>query len=58
MEYDNAFAGEYGTEPVKLKAGINYARFTVLGKVTATGDFGPYNSALSDGTEKPTHILI
>jgi hypothetical protein len=31
---------------------------TVLGKVTASGLYGPYNNALSDGTETATGLLI
>lgn len=31
---------------------------TVLGKVTATGRYGPYDNAASDGRQTATHVLF
>lgn len=59
-EHDNLFAG--GVQPVvtdaiTLALGRSYARGTVLGIVTATGQANIVNSALADGTQTPYAIL-
>lgn len=41
-----------------LKSGVNYAAFTVLGRVTATGKLTTYNPGASDGTEVAECILV
>lgn len=65
--------GEHGTEPganpsvtldiTKFTAGTHYPNGyipsgTVLGKVTATGKYGPYNDAASDGTQVAAGLLF
>jgi hypothetical protein len=65
--------GEHGTEPganpsvtldvSKFTAGTHYANGyipsgTVLGKVTATGKYGPYDNAASDGREVAAGLLF
>lgn len=65
--------GEHGTEPgsnpsitldiAKFTAGTHYPNGyipsgTVLGKVTATGLYGPYDNAASDGREVAAGLLF
>lgn len=62
---------EYGTEHGGLSITLDYSLFgstpfpglivksgTVLGKVTASGKYGPYKSDASDGTQLPVGFLL
>lgn len=54
------YAGEsdivttYGT----LLTGVNYAKYTVLGMITASGKYTTYDPAGVDGTEKAVAVLM
>jgi hypothetical protein len=58
-ETEQLYAGErapvttFGT----LLTGVNYAKYTVLGMVTASGKYTTYNPAGSDGTQVAVAIL-
>jgi len=43
--------------PVTIVSGLNLAKGTVLGRVTATGKYAAYNDANSNGTEVASGIL-
>lgn len=62
-------AGPHGTEPgATPSVTLDISKFTVtggripsgtvLGKVTASGKYGPYNNGASDGTEVAAGILF
>lgn len=57
---DNLYAGEFPRvmEGVTVVSGEGVlARGTVLGKITASGKFGAYDSEASNGLENPVAIL-
>ena len=49
--------GDRSFEKVVLAAGNNLQAGTVLGKITASGKYSPYNDANIDGTETAAAIL-
>jgi hypothetical protein len=55
---DNLIAGDFPiiTEPVTVGAG-NLVRGTVMGRITASGNFIQSLSAASDGSQNPVAIL-
>lgn len=57
---DNLMAGAFPvvTESVTITSGQNLARGSVLGKVTATGNYILCDAAAVDGSQAPTHILL
>jgi len=53
-------ASEHGTDvriPITIASGNSLSAGTVLGKITASGKYGPYNDAASDGRQTAVGIL-
>lgn len=45
------------TIPVTIASGLDLAKGTVLGRITASGLYGAYNDGNSDGTEVASGVL-
>lgn len=43
--------------PVTIKSGLDLAKGTVLGRITASGLYGAYNDGNNDGTEVASGVL-
>lgn len=55
---DNLIAGEYPrVSQLATITGGNFAKGTILGKITASGKFKACTSAASDGSKDPSAIL-
>lgn len=58
--YNQLFAGDQDdviTEEAVVVAGQNLAKYTVVGRIAASGKLAVYNPAAVDGTEKAIGIL-
>ena len=57
---DNLIAGHFPvlTDAVPLAASLDIKRGTVLGKITATGNYTPSLAAAEDGSQTPVTVLF